>query len=200
MSHLKQYYSTEPTADDLHEKHKVSPAPSPTHNAKEHIYEEIAVPKNDTLTTGKLGRPGKNFANAVLHSVFNKEQFKESLQKQYEIEESDNGAVVGDAAADSINEMVEISQRHESACGDGSEIIAEEVQDSKDALCETAEHDSSNVASDNKEAPTKEEKKVVFSQSTEEYQQKLEAEKSILKEDVLLLHQPKVDRRWSDMG
>lgn len=190
-------YSIVLTIDGPCESAKSSPSANPTQNIKEHIYEEIVIPTNEAPPTGKLGIPGKSFANAVLHSVFNKEQFKKSLEKQYEIEENDDVTIPGEMTADdSPDEMTEISRHPETACRVGSE----EIDADKSTPCEAVTDNSSNLTPTKKEALAKEEKKVMFSQSTEEYQKKLEEEKSIVKEDVLLLHQPNVDRRWSNMG
>lgn len=65
----------------------------PACKIKEHIYEEIGKPSNDTADVAKLDAPGQNFANAVLNSVFNREQFKMLLEKQHDIEADDENIV-----------------------------------------------------------------------------------------------------------
>lgn len=168
-----------------------SSAPKSSHKPKEHIYEDIEAPPSERKRPDKLAKPGKNFANAVLHSVFNKDQFRRSLKKQHEIEE-DEGKGEHEITDDKI-ETVEISSPLIEV-----QIPVEDMpteSEKEDASKEVEEHASESTV----KKETKEEKKVMFSQSTEEYQQKLEAERNLVKEDVSLLHQPQVDRRWSNM-
>lgn len=63
----------------------------------------------------------------------------------------------------------------------------------------TNEGNVNDSAVTKKDVLTKEEKKVKFSQSTEEYQEKLAAEKGPVKEDVELPDHLKTTKRWSNM-
>lgn len=82
---------TEPTVEELlEEEFKDDPPKKAPRKIKEHIYEEIEEPGAITqLNAQKLKKPGNLFACAVLHSVLNKDEFKEGLQRQNEIEDAE---------------------------------------------------------------------------------------------------------------
>ncbi|XP_055321148.1 uncharacterized protein LOC129577686 isoform X2 [Sitodiplosis mosellana] len=251
---------TEPTVEELlEEEFKNDPPKKAPRKTKEHIYEEIEVPGAIThLNAHKLKKPGNLFASAVLHSVLNKEEFKDGLQKQNEIEEAEEaelGRIEEDQrkkvegikleeADESTQKELAISQADSSK--NATKPIPEEIIDLKAAeeiqtietqhLEEVQEQNESDafpiseiqikidesadvekVAVESGECPSqskeskkcdgrkdvlvKEEKKVKFSQSTEErYQEKLAAEKGPDKEDVELPEHIKVSNRWSNMS
>lgn len=248
--------NTEPTVEELlEEEFKNDPPKKAPRKIKEHIYEEIETPGAITsYTSGKLGRPANIFACAVLHSVLNKDEFKESLKRQNEIEdieeerlsnERDDADTVATPAVINI-ETSEISVL--SVANDDAKPIPEEIIDIKttvnltnetletreadeedekalpqkndltsdieinihhavdDSECrektgndESDESVSKSDSDPRKDVLVKEEKKVTFSQSTEEYQDKLAAEKAPEKEDVELPENIKVSKRWSNM-
>lgn len=250
--------NTEPTVEELlEEEFKNDPPKKAPRKIKEHIYEEIETPGAITThISGKLGKPANVFASAVLHSILNKDEFKESLKRQNEIEdiEEESLAKEDDAADDDANATCAVVTTEtsdvsvSSTANDDAKPIPDEIIDIKttlnvtDETFERQETDEKNekahaqkkewtsdivinvvhVADDNesrektgndepdesvstsdsdprKDVLVKEEKKVTFSQSTEEYQNKLAAEKAPEKEDVELPENIKVSKRWSNM-
>lgn len=223
---------TEPTVDELlEEEFKNDPPLKAPRKTKEHIYEEIETPGAITqLNAQKLKKPGNMFACAVLHSVLNKDEFKENLKKQNDLEDADDEQLKNSANKLQATEtkskvdddkpvpeevielksteiltietqkLDEVSERNDSDAAPISDIqikIDESVNVvEKDAI----ESDDAAAKSDGrKDVLVKEEKKVKFSQSTEEYQEKLAAEKGPDKEDVELPEHIKVSKRWSDL-
>lgn len=249
--------NTEPTVEELlEEEFKNDPPKKAPRKVKEHIYEEIDQPGAITShRSAKLGKPANIFACAVLHSVLNKDEFKESLQRQNEIEDIEEAHLAKDQSADAAAAAPEtVTDTPVAATNQTSEIstisatneekpIPEEIIEIKattaDEADETAAHretdqtnekdqppqdavtkvddddgesrekaENADEASDSvskldsdlrKDVLVKEEKKVTFSQSTEEYQDKLAAEKGPEKEDVELPANIKVSKRWSNM-
>lgn len=260
---------SEPTVEELlEEEFKNDPPKKAPRKTKEHIYEEIDTPGAITsLAAQKLGKPANLFANAVLHSVLNKEEFKDSLQRQNEIEDAaelmvkeieaqiqlkaekqlDKGIAKQEPAEEAIVvklekgddkpvpiEIIDLKPVEEQTKEPQTveERTAEETHN-EDSINKDYEpiivQDSTNEAKtdieitidspdvtevekleDADEVPklkndprkhmlTKEEKKVKFSQSTEDYQEKLAAEKGPDKEDVELPDHLKISKRWSNM-
>lgn len=233
---------TEPTVEELlEEEFKNDPPKKAPRKTKEHIYEEIEAPGAiATHTARKLGKPANMFASAVLHSVLNKDEFKENLIRQNEIEDAEELKLEEDQAAPAGIVVAKVDLKHES--DNGPKPIPEEVIDLKPSENEPAgTQESSSVpvettpkmdsttnieitientdgeveekstdetddcgtrlSSDTrKDVLSKDEKKVKFSQSTEErYQEKLAAEKGPDKEDVELPEHIQVSKRWSNM-
>lgn len=217
---------TEPTVEELlEEEFKNDPPKKAPRKTKEHIYEEIEAPGALTaFTAGKLGNPANLFANAVLHSVLNKDEFKESLKRQHEIEDSEeiNKPLETQATKPVPDEVIELQSTTEiekktseenntpnesmpptNQSGQLSQVeIKIEMADEESG--EMAPTDASEfvekILNDaRKSVLAKEEKKVTFSQSTEEYQEKIAAEKGPDKEDVELPEHIKVAKRWSNM-
>lgn len=218
--------NTEPTVEELlEEEFKNDPPKKAPRKVKEHIYEEIDQPGAITsFTNAKLGKPANIFACAVLHSVLNKDEFKESLQRQNEIEDEEEArlakekeaaaAIESSAVISSAkpipDEIIEIkavasetSETLDETSGQKSELAKVDEDDESREKTENADEPNECVStSDNdprKDVLVKEEKKVTFSQSTEEYQDKLAAEKGPEKEDVELPENIKVSKRWSNM-
>lgn len=237
--------NTEPTVEELlEEEFKNDPPKKAPRKVKEHIYEEIDTPGAITShVSAKLGKPANVFACAVLHSVLNKDEFKEKLKRQNEIEDDEEERLAQEKEASSAavvtietselstltapndetkpipDEIIEIkttvnepNDTLQSNCGTDetnekdqsqNEVLPKNDNDSENR--EKTDNDESNEnapKSDNdqrKDGHVKEEKKVKFSQSTEEYQDKLAAEKAPEKEDVELPENIKVSKRWSNM-
>lgn len=218
-------HDTDPTVEELlEEEFKNDPPKKAPRKTKEHIYEEIDTPGAiKTFQAEKLGKPANMFACAVLHSVLNKDEFKENLLKQNEMEDAEESETIAEKQVvdletsqkeqppipDEIidltpqitkieSELLEVPKNDEETKSD-IEITVETSADIEHA--DTAnESDESKLKGDSKkDVLTKEEKKVKFSQSTEEYQEKLAAEKGPDKEDVELPEHIKVDKRWSNM-
>lgn len=251
---------TEPTVEELlEEEFKNDPPKKAPRKTKEHIYEEIEEPGAITqLNAQKLKKPGNMFACAVLHSVLNKDEFKEGLQRQNDIEDAEeeelkrieveqrpkDGDKMSKEAGALEQKNVSQSQTNESKNDTGKPIpdeiielkpieeiqtieiqqleeVKEEIENDSVPISEIqiqidASVDVNKVAAESDECPTsqregeksdgrkdvlvKEEKKVKFSQSTEDrYQEKLAAEKGPDKEDVELPEHIKVSKRWSNM-
>lgn len=234
---------TDPTVEELlEEEFKNDPPKKAPRKTKEHIYEEIEAPGALTqLKTQKLGKPANLFACAVLHSVLNKDDFKDGLQRQNEIEDAVEVNLKEDEAKPSqdekLNEQTDAEVIESKDTTDYSKPIPDEVINLKpaeeittietqklDTVCEQSENESCPISTiqitidesvdverssdetdksksdPRKDVFVKEEKKVKFSQSTEErYQEKLAAEKDPDKEDVELPEQAKVSKRWSNM-
>lgn len=72
-------------------------------------------------------------------------------------------------------------------------------EESTSTVNDANDDNANDSAAAKKDVLTKEEKKVTFSQSTEEYQEKLAAEKGPDKEDVELPEHLKTAKRWSNM-
>lgn len=229
----------EPTIDELlEEEFKNDPPKKSPRKSKEHIYEEIEAPKSETQTDKmqkpkkRLRKPGNNFAKAVLHSVFHKEQFKTALQKQIEVEEATENAEINttitkpDDEKPTPVEVIELSkpidiveQSEQAEQIEKNEQIesttptTDEPNESKgndesnennieitvECIGDDTAQDEMNEKNAKREALIKEEKKVTFSQSTEEYQEKIAAEKAPDKEDVELPEHLKPIKRWSNM-
>lgn len=223
---------TEPTVEELlEEEFKNDPPKKAPRKTKEHIYEEIEAPGAiQTFQAEKLGKPANMFACAVLHSILNKDEFKESLKKQSDIEDAEESEeLTVKQVVDSKNlhtnigekppipdEIIDITsqiekietQLHKTTAN--NEVDSSETKSNIEITVETSadvehtdtatESDESKLETDpRKDVLTKEEKKVKFSQSTEEYQEKLAAEKGPDKEDVELPDHLKVAKRWSNM-
>lgn len=213
--------NTEPTVEELlEEEFKNDPPKKAPRKVKEHIYEEIDTPGAITsFTNAKLGKPANVFACAVLHSVLNKDEFKESLQRQNEIEDEEEvrlakeeeaavatietSSAANDEAKPIPDEIIEITttanetNEDDATSGDADQPQKNESAKVDDDSEKTENADEATTASDND--PRKDVKKVKFSQSTEEYQDKLAAEKGPEKEDVELPENIKVSKRWSNM-
>lgn len=251
---------TEPTVEELlEEEFKNDPPKKAPRKTKEHIYEEIEEPGAITqLNAQKLKKPGNLFACAVLHSVLNKDEFKEGLQRQNEIEDAEEAKLKrieeeeqqkeseiklkeatkleeknlsesqvneskNDASKPIPDEIIElkpieeiqtietqqleeVKEENENDAAPISEIqiqIDESVDVNRMATesdeCPSP-HRESEKSGGRKDVLVKEEKKVKFSQSTEDrYQEKLAAEKGPDKEDVELPEHIKVSKRWSNM-
>ncbi|XP_031640007.1 uncharacterized protein LOC116351986 isoform X2 [Contarinia nasturtii] len=220
----------EPTVEELlEEEFKNDPPQKAPRKTKEHIYEEIETPGAITqLNAQKLKKPGSIFASAVLHSVLNKDEFKENLQKQNEYEDAvderikqfanstetkstvDDNKPIPDEVIElktieeiltietqKLNEVEEIKDNDSAPVSDIQIKIDESVNVEKDA---NVSEDAASKGDGRKDVLVKEEKKVKFSQSTEEYQEKLAAEKGPDKEDVELPEHIKVSKRWSDLS
>lgn len=247
---------TDPTVEELlEEEFKNDPPKKAPRKNKEHIYEEIEAPGAITqLKTQKLGKPANLFACAVLHSVLNKDEFKEGLKRQNEIEDADEETLVEEHPKpmqekpiypndkdEKLNEtadaqMIESIDTVEGNSADSKPIPDEVIElnpanetttteiEHFDAVKEQSENESDPVSSvqitinesvdiekssdetdksnsdAKKDVFVKEEKKVKFSQSTEDrYLEKLAAETDPNKEDVELPEQIKVSKRWSKM-
>lgn len=216
----------------LEEEFKNDPPKKAPRKTKEHIYEEIEAPPLKQLAAKRLGKPGRNFANAVLHSVLNKDEFKGSLQKQHEIEEveeskvnsqlelneptkfEDKTNIDNDIDKPTLDEAITSESIDVNVENKGIPVEDSSTMENKTNIEITIDHaddlnaekkektdDDTKAKSDaRKEVLTKDEKKVKFSQSTEErYQEKLAAEKGHDKEDVELPEHIKVAKRWSNM-
>lgn len=230
---------TEPTVEELlEEEFKNDPPKKAPRKHKEHVYEDIEAPGAiSTLNSEKLGKPANIFACAVLHSVLNKEQFKEDLKRQTEIEDAvgqtaltielaDNAAPIEinvkqgsvDDAKPVPEEVIDLKPVErgiveEPTTTDATADVSQEIQSSVEITVENTDGDSEERTIDEtdesgnqltsdarKDVLIKDEKKVKFSQSTEErYQEKMAAEKGPDKEDVELPEHIQVSKRWSNM-
>lgn len=251
----------EPTIDELLEEEFKNDLPKPKkapRKTKEHIYEEIEAPPqsqslsqpqqklttSQKLIAGKLGKPADNFASAVLTSIFNKDQFKESLKRQNDVEEAeknepnvDEPTTEDDYSKPIPAEIIKISTIESKSMSDIE--IVQQIEEPKEGASTSdnvkasqsvkpietgqisniritvdmpVDEESTSATNDNttegngndsaaarKDVLIKEEKKVKFSQSTEEYQEKLAAVKGPDKEDVELPEHLKTAKRWSNM-
>lgn len=104
-----------------------------------------------------------------------------------------------DSASTSGDVKVSESERPTTETGQLSNIeITVDLPDNEGTTSTTNDTNDDSAAA-RKDVLTKEEKKVTFSQSTEEYQEKLAAEKGPDKEDVELPEHLKTAKRWSNM-
>lgn len=235
-ANVTEAIDTEPTVEELlEEEFKNDPPKKSPRKPKEHIYEEIAAPASEAQDPPqkppnklpRLGRAGKNFAAAVLHSVLNKSEFKENLKKQNELEdaaesvEKEQKKLYEEEPAndkpvpfeiielsttsdepDQVNELKSIEEEKSIESDAQEEIVSDvKIKIERANTIDKAPSEEVDVASvdSKKDVLTKEEKKVTFSQSTEEYQEKIAAERAPDKEDVELPEHIQTSKRWSNM-
>lgn len=214
-SNVIQTSDEEPTIEELlEEEFKNDPPKKSARKSKEHIYEDIQ-PVDDV--------PAVN-----LHSIFvNKLQHKEIPEKKpnVEIEEEiqieineevkvqDEAKVVNDVKEEKRNDDKSYEEMENKTIESTNRFIVVNVDEVNKPLeitnaeleIKVSDESFSNLLepiSKHEVTSEKTDKKVTFSQSTEEYQEKMAAERSPEKEDVALpenLIKPKSDLRWSTM-
>lgn len=186
-----QLSDSEPTIEELlEEEFKNDPLKKAVRKTKEHIYEEVQ-PVDDVP--------------APIQPILVKRN--ESVSPQKELPESAKTDVTINVGAESTSQ-IEVTNTEKDNEATKTCAVVVNIDKSSDVIKEPEE---SNIGSTDfltpkpklectKETASANEKKVTFSQSTEEYQEKLEAERCTDKEDVELPEHLKITtKRWSNM-
>lgn len=193
---VTQSIDTEPTVDELlEEEFKNDPPKKSPRRSKEHIYEDIQPVDNltapDVSVQSILVQKAPQ-QNAALHETIeaNEQQAKQVVEKPEEINEA-CGSLETELTPPKPVEIIQINvdeaediKVEGTACDDNGNHSQEshpKLEAVRDATLSAAE------------------KKVKFSQSTEEYQEKIAAERGPEKEDVELPPEHINKSKWSHM-